>query len=157
MDGNLIQEDTNFFSGINMEFKGTLAYTIAMVFLGIAIILNAIADSQTQDELNKLKSYVNTLVEKYFGKYELVSKINIIDIKYIACHCPCPGSPHPNGSQHLFQFVSGLWAPILGVSLIKAPPGHGASEYNIQKFINLLLNSYSSSTTKMKFIVNAYS
>jgi len=23
----------------------------------------------------------------------------------------CPGSPHPNGSQHLFQFVSGLGPP----------------------------------------------
>lgn len=71
-----------------MEFKGTATYTIVMVFLGIAIILNAIADSQTQDELNKLKSYVNTLVEKYFGKYELISKINVKDVKYIACHCP---------------------------------------------------------------------
>jgi len=42
-------------------------------------------------------------------------------------HVICPGFPHSSESNHL-SFLVGPWAPILGVSLIKAPPGHGASE-----------------------------
>jgi len=78
----------------------TTAFAVAIILLGIAIILNNISDSQIQIELDELKSYIKVLNEKYFGKYEFVSKVNI-----------CPGSPHPNGSQHLFQFVSGLGPP----------------------------------------------
>ena len=70
-----------------MNLGSTTHLTITFVILGIAVIFNAVGDMFTQKELSELKNYIKTLNETYFEKHGVIGKINVEDVKYVACHC----------------------------------------------------------------------